>query len=186
MDGVYSTPVSPCRGLTAGGGFATTEMRKVLINIIDRALLVAPAAQPTIYVDDLSVEVSGSSNCVFRHLVAFTNSFCREVTDEHMEVSFTKSLCTASSGKLGRRLQRAFVPYGIRFQWRVTSLGSALGAGTRRNATVIKKRLTDFRRRLPRFRKLAAVGASTKKLVRTGGITARPTGKASSVSRPRR
>ena len=37
---------------------------------------------------------------------------------------------------------------------------------------VTKQRPADFRKRLPRFRKLAAVGVSIKRLLRTGGNSA--------------
>ena len=172
MDGACAAPVVPRRSLTAGGGFATTEMRLVMINIIDQALAVAPAATPTLYVDDLTVEASGSSQFVLRQLLAFTLAFCDAITANHMEVSRPKSLCTASSGDLGLKLQHGLRRYGIQFRWRVTSLGSSLGAGKRRNMTVTKKRLADFKKRLPRFRKLAAVGVATKRLLRTGGTAA--------------
>ena len=54
----------PARGIVVGPGGATTEMRIVLIHIVDRALSVAPYATPTLYVDDLSVEAVGGTNFV--------------------------------------------------------------------------------------------------------------------------
>ena len=42
IDGVVSRPVVPNRSLAAGSGSATTEMRLVMIHIVDAALIVAP------------------------------------------------------------------------------------------------------------------------------------------------
>ena len=60
----------------------------------------------------------------------------------------------------------------MRFAPRVTSLGSALGAGTRRNMTVAHTRLKSFRARKMRFRRLRAAGVSMPRLMRTGGVAA--------------
>ena len=128
MTGAYSTAITPKRSLTAGGGLATTEMRLALISIVDRALHVAPQAQPTLYVDDLSIEVVGGDRFVMRQLVAFTVAFCQAITDALMVISHLKSYCTASTTQLGHDIQAALAEYGIQYKSRVTSLGAAMGA----------------------------------------------------------
>ena len=172
IDGTVSKPICPKRSLAAGGGFATTEMRLVMIHLVDTALAAAPYVNPTLYVDDLSVDVAGGVEFVFDNLVRFTLAFCRAIRDNLMEVSASKSQCMASSPKLGRRIAAELEEFGIQFQNRVTSLGGALGAGTRRNVQVLRKRLSEFCRRLPRFRKLAAANVSTGRLLRTGVTSA--------------
>ena len=139
---------------------------------------MAPRAVPTLYVDDLSVEASGGDMHVVRHVASFTLSFCRSVEDALMSISRTKSLCSASSPSLGRRLAAALQSYGVQLRDRVTSLGSALGAGRRRNAKVLQARLKAFKQRLPRFRKLVNAKACSKVLLRTGGIAALTFGQA--------
>ena len=47
-------------GITAGSGSAATEMRVTLIRIVDRASIMHPTVEPTLFVDDLAAEVSGS------------------------------------------------------------------------------------------------------------------------------
>ena len=172
ISGVLSRPVCPRRSLAAGSGLATTEMRLIMINLVDAALAVAPQATPSLYVDDLSIEAAGTERFVVEVLPTFTNCVCQGIRDNLMQVSNTKSLCTASTFKLGADLQRRMCQFNIRFASRVTSLGSALGAGTRRNATVLKKRIGGFARRLPRFRRLAAAKVDTRRLLRTGGLAA--------------
>ena len=95
-----------------------------------------------------------------------------------MEVSRAKSYCTASTAAIGKRLEHGLRRYGIKLQKRVMSLGSALGAGRRRNAMGLRKRLRGFLARAPRFRSLAAVGVKTQRLLRTGGIAALSFGRA--------
>ena len=55
---------------------------------------------------------------------------------------------------------------------RVTSLGSALGAGRRRNMLVAKKRLKEFRARRKRFGVLKKSKVSVPRVLRTGGTAA--------------
>ena len=42
------------RGIVAGSGLATSEMRVVMINIVEQALVTHPSVTPTVFVDDLS------------------------------------------------------------------------------------------------------------------------------------
>ncbi len=56
---VVSAVVQASRGIVAGSGFATTELRVMMINIVDSALLVHPTGTPTLYVDDLGIESCG-------------------------------------------------------------------------------------------------------------------------------
>ena len=75
---------------------------------------------------------------------------------------------------------------GIRIQLsnRVRALGVGLGAGVRRNMTILKKRYHNYKARIGRFRKLRAAGVDTARLVRTGiramtygsSVTGVPTG----------
>ena len=54
---VASKVVWPLTGITAGSGFATTEMRLAMIRVIDRALTLHPAVTPTLLVDDLAAAI---------------------------------------------------------------------------------------------------------------------------------
>ena len=172
VDGVLSSMVYAARGITAGSGLATTEMRILLINIVDSACKLYPAVTPTLFVDDLSAEVAGTFAFVMKQLVPFVLCVCDSMTKDLLEVSKAKSVCTASDEKLGRALERGLCRFGIRFVRRVKSLGTGLGAGTRRNAMAGAARLRAFRKRLPRFRRLRAAGVSTARLLRTGGTAA--------------
>jgi ribonuclease HI len=64
------------------------------------------------------------------------------------------------------------------FHQRVKSLGAGLGPGAVRNASVLQKRLNDFRNRLGRFAMLSKARVCTAKVLRTGGILAMTFGEA--------
>ncbi len=172
VHGAISWVVYALRGITAGSGLATTEMRVLLIHIVDSACVLYPAVTPTLFVDDLSAEVSGTRRYVLRHLIPFVLYVCDRMTESLLEVSRKKSVCTASSAATGIAIQRGLLRFAVRYVDRVKSLGSGLGAGTRRNARVTAGRLRAFQLRLPRFRRLRAAGVSTARLLRTGGVAA--------------
>ena len=46
-------------------------MKLIMIHIVDAAMLVAPRVVPTLFVDDLSVEMIGSARQVTKDVVAF-------------------------------------------------------------------------------------------------------------------
>ena len=116
-----------------------------------------------------------------------------------MEVSQTKSVVTSSTPALGKTIalrvsaetksdcrpagqpegeldsEPEGIPYlgtQLQYEGRVKSLGVGLGAGVRRNATVINKRLKQFRKRIHRFQELRRAGVNTARLIRTGGTAA--------------
>ena len=47
---VVSGLIWASRGMTAGSGFATTEMRVVMINLVEKALRAHPSVTPTVFV----------------------------------------------------------------------------------------------------------------------------------------
>ena len=101
-----SNRVQATRGITAGSGLATFEMRLVMIRLVDRAVHVSPWAQPTLYVDDLSVEAAGTEEEVVEQISIFGYSACGDIEADGGEVSRTKSVCTASSTEIGQEIQR--------------------------------------------------------------------------------
>ena len=66
------------------------------------------------------------------------------------------------------KLQQFRIPSSLRVQ----SLGTGLAAGVARNIQVMKTRLNNFTRRIPRFRMLRRAGVDTARLIRTGGLVA--------------
>ena len=112
VEGVVSEVFKAKRGITAGSGLATAEMRIVMIRIVDQASQIAPAVVPTLFVDDLSVEAAGGCKFVEKAIVTFKQSACQAIGRDCMEVSKTKSVCTASDNKLGRVIAEQLGDFG--------------------------------------------------------------------------
>ena len=107
---VVSGVVVAIRGMTAGSGFATTEMRLVMINLVEKALAAHPFVTPTLFVDDLAVEAAGPDQWIEEELGGFITIIAEAFKACQFELSGTKSLVTASTDALGR----GWKPYGRR------------------------------------------------------------------------
>ena len=167
---VVSKVVWAITGITAGSGFATTEMRLVMIRVIDRALTFSPTIKPTLFVDDLAAAVCAPAKHAIELMGGFIEYIADFIAETKQALSTTKSNLTASSKGVGEALIARWNKKGIiiHFQQRVKALGVGMGAGVRRNATVMRTRLTNFTARIARFRRLRKVGVNTARLVRTG------------------
>jgi hypothetical protein len=156
------------RGITAGSGFATTEMKLVMIPIVDEAVEQYKQVEPTLFVDDLSVEVVGPFKSLPSIIAGFVKVVAKGIIESEMELSATKCICNASTDELGKEVQEALRPLDIRYQQRVKSLGVGLGGGRRRNVQVSWARLKAYASRIGKFQRLQRAGVSTAKLQRTG------------------
>jgi hypothetical protein len=102
-----------------------------MIDIVEQALRVHPSVTPTLFVDDLSAESVSVERHVKHHLVRFVHMVCERIKADGMEVSATKSVCTASTERLGQELAEELSQHGVRFTRMTKSLGTGLGSGVR-------------------------------------------------------
>ena len=167
---VVSKGVTAVRGITAGSGFATTEMRIIMIRIVDKACRMFPMVAPTLFVDDLAADVTAPEKHVVQQLRGSIETVADFIHRTGQELSKTKSLVTATTTKLGEELCRRWKRVGIAIEFRkkVKALGVGLGAGIRRNVAVARGRLQNYMARVARFRRLRKVGVDTARLLRTG------------------
>lgn len=94
---VVSKVVMAVTGITAGSGFATTELRLVMVRVIDRALTLFPTITPTLFVDDLAAEVCAPARHAIRQMGGFIEYVAEFITDTKQALSTSKSNTTASS-----------------------------------------------------------------------------------------
>ena len=113
---VYSFLVIACRGATAGSGTGTTEMKIIMIDIIDGALKVYPTVEPTLFVDDVSAEQSAGENAKVENLAGFTMHVSRAIVDAKMELSDVKCGCNASTDALGKKLEETLALLNITYK----------------------------------------------------------------------
>ena len=166
---VVSKSVVAIRGITAGSGFATTEMRIIMIRIVDEACKLYPMIVPTLFVDDLATDVTAPAKFVVKQLGGVIETVAKFIDDTKQELSKTKSLLTATTAKIGDELCSRWKKMGIliKFRRKVKALGVGLGAGIRRNVTVARGRLQGYTARVARFRQLRKIGVDTARLLRT-------------------
>ena len=174
VEGLYSRPIVAARGITAGSGFATTELRILLLDVIDSSYILCPSISLAVYVDDMSPYLSHSSReKVVRQVATITDHLISTLQEQYqLEVSAQKSYvvastykmactvaCTSRSGKLtGKRAGKL--------------LGAPSGGGRRRSVRPVIKRWRDFRRKIPRVHALRRARLPTHQIVRTAGTPA--------------
>ena len=100
----------------------------------------------------------------------FVEHVANFITDAKQALSTTTSNVTASNKWVGDALVERWKKQGIliHFKHSVKALGGGLGAGERRNASVMRTRLSNFMARVSRFRRFRKLGVNTARLMRTG------------------
>ena len=81
VDEAVSEVILAVQGIIAGSEAARTEMRLLMIDVIDKAFTVYPCIQPTVFVDDVSAEMADHNPAVVeRQLAGFLLSICSRLT----------------------------------------------------------------------------------------------------------
>ncbi len=178
--GVYSVIVYAARGITAGAGLATTEMRLILITFCDYTVSSVPGSILTVFVDDVGVEHTSTAANVVKRQIKALNIINQGLVRLRMALSDSKGVVTASTPSIGAAIAAGAARLGVIVKHSATarSLGHGLGAGVRRCSHVLRKRLVAFRARRPLFWALRRAGVHGTKLVRTGGAAAMQYGQA--------
>ena len=140
------------RGLTAGSGFATPELRLIL----HEAMVIAggrwPYVQLILYVDDLTIAASGALNPAVSDVADATDYFVSFFEDSlELEVSPTKSFAVASKHSVAIRVSRKTHRRILQPKRAVKLLGTLYAGGRLRAVGVLKQRLKAFRQRTPRI-----------------------------------
>ena len=108
IDGICSRLIYAARGMTAGSGFATSEMRCLFIDVCDAAYALCPSITLTLYVDDLAIEACGSASFVVSELTKATDFVTATLEDElQLEVSTKKSVTVGSNPMIAQRVASA-------------------------------------------------------------------------------
>ncbi len=174
IDGCCSILMLAGRGITAGSVHATIELRMLLIEWLDDTFRMYKLLVLTVYVDDTSMESSGSLETVVKTVVGAVKYFTSALIGIGMEFSLTKNVILASRPAMANDILAQLPGLCFNVAGNAKSLGGALSNGSSRNAAVLAKRLAAFRVRKPHFQKLRrAVGARRQHAVlRSGGTAA--------------
>ena len=177
-DGNYSRKIVAARGITAGSGFATSELRLLLLDLVIEIQERWPNKEGNrvkLYVDDLTITVSGGAAEVGRRIAEisdFVTSYFQDTL--RLEVSKKKSVVTASRHKLARYIANRTKTRSVRPVKQAKMLGTAAAAGARRSVRVQNARLKAFRTVADRIAALRKMGVNTTTMARgcgTQGVT---------------
>ena len=103
IDGACSRLMQATRGITAGSGFATEELCCLMLDVCDDAVRIYPCVGLALYVDNLTIEIEGTSRCVQQVLPQVTDQVVTHLEGLlELEVSTSKSVLIASSPSLGK------------------------------------------------------------------------------------
>jgi hypothetical protein len=171
IDGVYSVLLVATRGITAGSGFATTELRLLLIGVVETVCRWWPHAQITLYVDDLTIAAWGRLSVAastVTHAVDFVVSYFEQHLE--LEVSAAKSVIVGSRVAVVKAVIRNARTQKLK-PVRVTKLlGAAMGGGRKRSVLPLRVRMHAFRKRLVRLHAFRRAGGSAATYVRTAAL----------------
>ena len=175
IDGAFSRRVRATRGITAGSGFATSELRLLLQGVVER---VQSHWSPSmvklkLYVDDLTVTVSGVLYRAAR-LLAVVVDFLVHIlqTEMRLKVSAKKSKVVASRGRLAIAASCYMRTQKVKPASHAKLLGTGVVGGKRRSTYVMRVRLHQFTKTIGRLHTMRAAGVNTKQMVRAAGTPA--------------
>ena len=173
MDGVYSRSIRATRGITAGAGMATTEIRLIMLHLVQECSSMYVTVRLVVYVDDMTLEADGESSTAIADLAEAT-----AVVVEHLEqrieatISPTKSVYQTNTVRAQTQMQRSLGTNKVSKVSTAKMLGVQMAAGTRRRTGVLKARLKCFRARHARYRALSAAGIDAKQAAKCTGTPA--------------
>ena len=172
VENAFSELLVAQSGITAGSGFATTELRVLLYRLLKRIEENHPHVRLVDYVDDVSAEAVGEASVVRERLHAAGLDLCLGLQALGLRLSESKCKVMASSDCVAADVAHKLRMFGFKAAKRARSLGVGLGAGVRRNTQVQASRFKAFKRRLGKFVALLRSGVNVARILRTGGTAA--------------
>ena len=171
VDEVYSGTVTANCGITAGSGFATTELRVLLTDLLYDLRRLWPASLK-LYVDDLTIAAKGEPAHVARVLSEATDYAVNTFTKLGLKVSKSKSNAVASSNALRRTIVIKTRTMALRPVKHAKLLGVGLAGGKKRTIKVQSKRLDAFASKIRRIQAIRRQGVSAVQYVQAAGVPA--------------
>ena len=172
IDGAYSRLVKATRGITAGSGFATSELRLLLLDMMmELQRRWEPALSAMLYVDDLNLSAGGRQSEIvdlMQQAVHFVTKVLER--DLQLEISAKKSVVVASRPMLAAATASKLPKLtAVR---RAKLLGTCAAGGRRRSTRTLRVRMQTFSKSAKRFHLLRKAGVNTRLMVRAAGTPA--------------
>jgi len=160
-------------GITAGSGTATTELRMLVLDVIDQSYVLFPTISLFVFVDDFTIEFAGNYFSVAWHLakaIDFIVDFFQ--TRLKLEVSVDKSIVIGCTPRLAKAVCSASKTRKVKPASSGKLLGVPSAGGRRRVVKHLVKRLSSFRQKVGRIHDLRRLGVRTNNVVRAAGTPA--------------
>ena len=159
IDGVCSRLVVATRGITAGAGMATTELRLFMLDLVRSCMKLFPLVRQTLYVDDLTLEAAGDFDAAPRQLADATDFAVRYMEEKLLaEVSPTKTVFLTSTKRAAAAVRGRLTTRKVKFTKSTKMLGVQTAGGRRRRSGVLMSRLRNFKQKIPRIQRLRTTG----------------------------
>ena len=173
INGTCSRIIIAVCSITAGSGFATSELRVLLLDVIDSTYKIWSGISLAVFVDDFTADAAGTESEVTRLVVGATAHIihCLEV-DLEMEVSESKSVVVCSSVRLALNIQARTSMHKVSVVRTAKILGAPHGGGARRCVKPLRSRINVFRDKIDNIQAVRAVGVHTHTIVRAAGTPA--------------
>ena len=174
VDGIFAELVQATRGITAGSGFATSELRLLLIEMVwELRHRWGDDLNIKLYVDDLTLAVTGKVG----HCMGVLDGALQQATEFlqgrlGMEVSIKKSVVVAGRAALAKAFCKRRTVTVVKPVARTKLLGVDFTAGRRRSTKVAKARLKSFGKRVKRFQALRRSGLKVAAMARAAATPA--------------
>ena len=175
IDGVFSRRITAVRGITAGSGFATSELRVLLQGVLERVQQnwSLSVVNLKLYVDDLTIAVSGLPGRAARIVAEVVDFVVRVLQGElRLEVSQKKSKVVAGRDKLAIAAAALMRTKRVKAAAHAKLLGTGVLGGRRRSTYVMRVRLHAFTKTIVRFHVMRSAGVNAKQMVRAAGSPA--------------
>ena len=173
VSGIYSRMVVACCGITAGSGFATVELRVLLLDVIKDTYRVWPNIRLALMVDDLTIDADGDEVDTRTAVAGATDLVVGKLEGElELEVSLKKSVVVGSRYQIALAIARTSRTGKLKGARATKLLGTPSGGGRRRSTRALANRLSAFKRKIPRIHSLRKAGVRAQQVTRAAGTPA--------------
>ena len=173
VDAVYSRVIVATCDITAGSIFATSELRLLLIGVIDLACSVWCTVEMFVYVDDMTISAIGDWSSALALVAGATDMVVGLLEkDLRLIVYLTKAVTVGSSFNAAKRVQQLSTTGKGKAVRATKFLGTPSGGGRRRSIRPLYIRVRKFAAKVKRIHAVRKVGRNTRLMVRAAGTPA--------------
>ena len=171
IDGAFSREITATRGITAGSGMATSELRLLLADTVYALKKMWPVALK-LYVDDLTITASGDGLQAAVAVAEATDHAVTAFRKLGLDVSVKKSVAVANRPRVLSTMIAYCRTGALTASKTAKLLGTSFAAGSQRTVQALSDRIAKVKRVAHRAQQLSRLGLSAVDYVRSAAIPA--------------